>query len=593
MQRAVLAIAVDFGTTFSGVSYMPVGPNEQFTQLDNWPGATGKLYKVPTTISYRKDENNGIYVPDAFGFAAESAHPSKRCSMFKMFLDVTDDIRRRQSIIPNPEPGRRPTWEDLGKTVDDVIRDFLQLLYNHIKLTFVDEGLRSEDMEYNFLFTVPAQFEILEIQKFRSLVRATGFGAHTISVSLREPEAAILYTLNHGVRSLMPVGQCIVLCDAGGGTVDLASYKVTSHNPMTKVEQINIVTGRPCGSMNIDLAFKRFLFDECLDQSWRSKLQDPENMIHLQRMCKAFSDRKEAFDNSPSTPNITIQVSPPDLSGVNISAGYLRISRLKMCHLFNESITGTMECLKEHVDKCLGDGLSIKSIFLVGGLGSSKYLHQRVRTYCLSLPGETEVIKPRDAEFAVIRGAIESHQKGLLGADDPISVRICPMSYGIRVSEPWDPFKHDPAIDDQFLNPRTKTIMARNQIKWLIRKGDRIQGRRVAEIREPFQRNFEKSPEIWEDNIVMCSLDTPPPRIDRYVKPACRLTSNMNDIPIDMFDKRKMDEKTGFWGRRKVFYSCTFDIVMKIGLTDIEFQLFFKEKLRSELLKTSWGELVL
>ncbi|KAK6501844.1 hypothetical protein TWF481_009665 [Arthrobotrys musiformis] len=572
---------------------MPVGQNEQFSQLDNWPGATKKLYKVPTTVSYRYDEVTSKYIPDAFGFAADSAPPMQRCSMFKMFLDASDDVSKRQSVIPNTELARRPTWENLGKTADDVIRDFLQLLYDHMKATFMDEGLRSEDIEYNILFTVPAQFEVLEVEKFRSLVKSTGFGAHTISVSLREPEAAVLYTLNHGVKSLMPVGQCIVLCDAGGGTVDLASYKVTAHLPTIKVEQINIVTGRPCGSMNIDLAFKRFLFDECIDERWRSYFQSSEGMMHLQRMCKTFSDRKEAFDNSLSTPNITIQVSPPSLSGANISAGYLRISRLKMCDLFRESISGTMECLRDHVEKCLREGFSIKSIFLVGGLGSSKYLHQRVKQYCMTLTVETEVIKPKDAEFAVIRGAIESHQRGLLGLEDAIAVRICPMSYGIRVSEPWDPAKHDPLADDQFWNPRTKLTMARNRVKWLIRKGDKIQGKRAAEIREFFQRNFEKSPEVWEDSIVMCSLDNPPPRINKDVKPACRLISDMKGIPIDMFEKQKMVEKTGFWGRRKVFYNCTFDIVMKVGLTDIEFQLFFKQRLRSELLKTSWGELVL
>ena len=74
-------------------------------------------------------------------------------------------------------------------------------------------------MDYNILFTVPAQFEVLEVEKFKSIVKSTKFGEHTVSVSLREPEAATLYTINHGVETLMPVGQCIVLCDAGGGTV--------------------------------------------------------------------------------------------------------------------------------------------------------------------------------------------------------------------------------------------------------------------------------------------------------------------------------------------------------------------------------------
>ncbi|KAF3911773.1 hypothetical protein AA313_de0206591 [Arthrobotrys entomopaga] len=166
------------------------------------------------------------------------------------------------------------------------------------------------------------------------------------------------------------------------------------------------------------------------------------------------------------------------------------------------------------------------------------------------------------------------------------------MSYGIRVSEPWDPNKHDFHIDAQFFNPRTRKLMAKNQVNWLIRKGEKIQGKRVAEVKEIFQRNFEKSPDVWKDCIVMCALDNPPTRITKDVKPACCLISDMTGLPTEMFEKHKSTEKKS-WGRRKVFYNCTFDIVMKIGLTDIEFQLWFKNKLRSDLLKTSWGELIL
>ncbi|EPS42959.1 hypothetical protein H072_3073 [Dactylellina haptotyla CBS 200.50] len=594
MDRQVLAIAVDFGTTFSGVSYMLVGPNEQFSQVDNWPGASGKLYKVPTIISYCYDTAIGGWNPEFFGFAAEGAPLAQRCSMFKMFLDVNDDDKaKRQSILGKPEPFRKPTWENLGKSVDDVIGDFLQLLYNHVAMTFADEGLKSDDMDYNILFTVPAQFEVLEVEKFKMIVKKTSFGCHTVSVSLREPEAAILYTINHGIKSLMPPGKCIVLCDAGGGTVDIASYIVKEQMPRPKIEQINIVTGRPCGSMNIDLAFKRFLFEEGMDPIWRSYFQTAEGVNHLQRMCKLFSERKEAFNNEPATPYVTIQVSPPNLSGTNIIGGYLRISRAKMRAFFEDSVAGTMECLKEHVERCVGEGLVVKSIFLVGGLGSSKYLHQKVRQYASGFPEEIEVIKPKDAEFAVIRGAIESHQQSLLGGDDPITIRLCPMSYGIRVSEPWNPNKHDHRFDEDFFNPRTKVTMARNQINWLIKKGDKIHNKRIAEVKELFQRNFEKSPQLWKDRIVMCSLDNPPPRVTKDVKPACCLVSDMTGLPLAMFDKHKSTEAVSFFRRRKSFYQCTFVIVMKVGSTDLEFQLWFKGKLRSDLLKTSWGELIL
>ncbi|KAK6340686.1 hypothetical protein TWF696_009009 [Orbilia brochopaga] len=583
----------------SSIAYMPVGENEQFSQMDNWPGATGKLYKVPTTVSYEFDSSTQSWTPRAFGFAAELYPPTQRCSMFKMCLDASEDdpALERRSIIEetssNPHhESMKPTWETLGKTVDDVIQDFLKLMYRHMIATFDDEGLRPEDMDYNVLFTVPAQFEILEVEKFKSLVNATGFGNYQVSVSLREPEAAILYTINHGIKNLMPAGQCIVLCDAGGGTVDIASYKVVQHLPRPRIEQINIVTGRTCGSIKVDLAFKRFLLDECLSAHWRTFLLRAENMGHLHRMCKLFSDRKEAFNNGPSTQgtNINIQVSPPELTGLNINGGYLNITREKMREFFNESIDGTLACLREHIGKCISEDLSVKSIFLVGGLGSSKYLHQKVKEYATNLfRGSVEVIKPRDAEYAVVRGAIESHQQFLLGNEDSITLRVCPASYGVRVCEEWNPKKHDMEFDRQFIQPVTGKLMAKNQIDWLIKKGDKIQGSRVADVTKLFQRHFEGYPEVWQDHIVMCTLDKPPSRMTNDVKPACTLMSNMTGLPIDMFDKQKSSERARFWERRKVYYNCNFTIVMKIGLTDIEFQMWFKEKLRSELLKTTWG----
>ncbi|KAJ6262494.1 hypothetical protein Dda_3304 [Drechslerella dactyloides] len=596
--KSKLAIAVDFGTTYSGIAYMPVGENEQFSQIDHWPGAPGKLYKVPTVVSYSFDANTNQWHPHAFGFAAELDHAEQRCSLFKMFLETDEGEskpQRRSQTVQNSRTTVRPTWVELGKKVNQVIKDFLGLMYEHMLATFQDEGLRPEDVEYDVLFTVPALFEVFEVQKFKTLVQATGFGRHTFSVSLREPEAAILYTINHGIKRLMPAGQCIVLCDAGGGTVDIASYKVVEHMPRPKIEQVNIVSGRPCGSITIDEAFKKYLFDKCLNESHAEFLQRPQGRRDLNRMCKHFSDRKETFDDGPSTPKITVRTSPPDLEGFGIQGGFIHIPREKMRDLFEESVNGTLDCLREHLVECARQGLSVKSIFLVGGLGSSKYLHQRIKEYTSSLSGgEIEVIKPRDAEFAVIRGAIESHQQFLLGKEDSITLRVCPASYGVRVCEEWNPAKHDVSYDRRFTQPTTGKLMAKNQIDWLIKKGDKIQGSRVADITKSFLRHFEGSPEIWQDQIVMCTLDDPPTRMTTAVKPACMLRSDMTGLPIDMFDKHKSSEKSvSFLGipgmRRKTYYNCNFNIVMKIGLTDIEFQMWFKERLRSELLKTSWG----
>lgn len=61
-----------------------------------------------------------------------------------------------------------------------------------------------------------------------------------------EPEAAATFTLRHmqqdGLTSLK-ANQCFILCDAGGGTVDVVGYKVKQLTPSVELEQMTTPTG--------------------------------------------------------------------------------------------------------------------------------------------------------------------------------------------------------------------------------------------------------------------------------------------------------------------------------------------------------------
>jgi molecular chaperone DnaK (HSP70) len=54
---------------------------------------------------------------------------------------------------------------------------------------------------------------------------------------IKEPEAAALYTLNSLDFSLKE-DDAFVVCDAGGGTVDLISYEVVSTVPKLELREI-------------------------------------------------------------------------------------------------------------------------------------------------------------------------------------------------------------------------------------------------------------------------------------------------------------------------------------------------------------------
>lgn len=59
---------------------------------------------------------------------------------------------------------------------------------------------------------------------------------------IKEPEAAALYTIREQDFALKR-GDVLLVCDAGGGTVDLVSYKVENTLPTLELKEIVPATG--------------------------------------------------------------------------------------------------------------------------------------------------------------------------------------------------------------------------------------------------------------------------------------------------------------------------------------------------------------
>ena len=76
---------------------------------------------------------------------------------------------------------------------------------------------------------------------------------------ISEPEAAATYALDALDPHHLKVDDTFVVCDAGGGTVDLISYTVSELRPMLKVEEAAPGTGGLCGSTYLNRIFEQFL----------------------------------------------------------------------------------------------------------------------------------------------------------------------------------------------------------------------------------------------------------------------------------------------------------------------------------------------
>lgn len=74
-----------------------------------------------------------------------------------------------------------------------------------------------------------------------------------------EPEATAIYTLSRCPGHGLNIGDSIVVVDAGGCTVDLVSYTIRRFTPVWELDQATTPSGGCCGSVFIDLRFKKFL----------------------------------------------------------------------------------------------------------------------------------------------------------------------------------------------------------------------------------------------------------------------------------------------------------------------------------------------
>lgn len=83
----------------------------------------------------------------------------------------------------------------------------------------------------------------------------SGSSLHIIS----EPEAAAMYALDVMDPHNIEIGDTFVLCDAGGGTVDLISYTVSELRPILKIFEASPGSGLLCGSSFLNRIFQRFL----------------------------------------------------------------------------------------------------------------------------------------------------------------------------------------------------------------------------------------------------------------------------------------------------------------------------------------------
>lgn len=255
-----VAIGIDFGTTYSGVSWAFSGDPTDIKDVQQYP-TVGTAFKsrdevqVPTQY----DQRSG-----AWGYLVSKGHSPIK--WFKLLLlrdaDIRDDIRNSPYL-----QAARQQASLLGEDgVVDLVADYLRNIWQHclreIELQIDAQAL--QNLPFKVAITIPAIWPQYARNMMKNAARRAGILqrrdiADTTLILVEEPEAAALATLlDRRAYPEMGVGETFMVVDCGGGTIDIISYKVVQTTPFVIHEAVK-GDGKLCGAFMVDDKFEHHM----------------------------------------------------------------------------------------------------------------------------------------------------------------------------------------------------------------------------------------------------------------------------------------------------------------------------------------------
>ncbi|KAK7426780.1 hypothetical protein QQZ08_006680 [Neonectria magnoliae] len=303
----------------------------------------------------------------------------------------------------------------------------------------------------DFVVTVPAIWSPAAKQSTERAAAIAGFCGNQRIQLISEPEAAALYTLKNLSPSTLKVGRKFIVCDAGGGTVDLISYEVTQVGKL-EMKEVTEGTGGKCGSSMLNMRFRRHLKQTHGDKYWTD--------TRLVAALNEFESFKKTF--SPKGEPLTIKVDP--ILGLKRNRYTMPQSDMKT-KIFEPIMKDVVCLVKEQISMAGG---KVSAVVLVGGFGQSKYLKSQVRD---AIGGGTEVLQPESGWTAVVKGAaiygLGRYQPALTHVT--VASRVARRSYGTCLMTKYDLMRHNPK--EAFWSEKEQENVV-VEMCWFIQKGE-------------------------------------------------------------------------------------------------------------------------
>ncbi|KAH8677908.1 hypothetical protein BX600DRAFT_139920 [Xylariales sp. PMI_506] len=452
-----IIVAIDFGTTYSGVAWAETQRHDRRTAITSWPisqtirdGKTSE--KVPTKLRYTNNGNS------EWGFQVPLQAPQNEVhEWFK--LDLDDTLKPANGILPRGN----------NKNPQKLVADYLSKLGEHLQYTLRQKLGRSlvDSIPFEFILTVPAIWTELASQRtLEACQQAGGIFKDALITLISEPEAAAIFSLHgldpHGLK----IGDSFVICDAGGGTVDLISYTITKLRPILEVKEAAAGSGALCGSTFLNRRFEAFL------RARIGKLVGFDEEIVADAM-ERFEEQTKRHFTMAALPNDTFQIPVPGLGNnksLGIQRGRMFLKAQELQQIFEPVVLQIIDLVKGQI---ASSEVPIRAVLMVGGFGSSTYLRERLRN---ALDRNIEIMQPPNAWLAVVNGAVMKglalSSPGTLTAVD-IKDRVARKHYGTELEYAFVKVLHNDYDSKKIWDGRDGEWKM-PLMKWFIKRGETV-----------------------------------------------------------------------------------------------------------------------
>ncbi|KAH9840789.1 uncharacterized protein C8Q71DRAFT_794860 [Rhodofomes roseus] len=557
-----LVLAIDVGTTYSGVSYCILTPGEipKVHSITRFPGQEGedksRDTKIPSVVYY--DDGGKVRA-----VGAEACLDSTRVEAQENGWTLVEwfKLRLRPSGTQGKGESLPKIW--ITKSVIDIFADYLAYLVRCAKefiaeLPLGRQVLKSEaNVEY--VMSHPNAWGGKQQNNMRRAAILAGLVPDTHAGHARvhfvtEGEASLHFCIVNGLtQDIMKVDNHILIVDAGGGTVDLSMYKVLNASPLNIVES----SAPDCllhGSTFVDTLARIMLQEKMRDSRFAHG-----DYIDLMLSCFEMNT-KPTFRDVSKTAYIKFGGPRDTDAGCSIKRGVLSLAGSDIAGLFSPSIDAIKGAIQAQVRNA---GCKPSRILLVGGFANNRFLRSQLQHFATS-KGMALFCPEVQTAKAVAEGALWHH------LDHYVSARIARDIYGTSHLKLYDSSLFD------HVNRKDSTIVYADGLMYVPSAFSRIvlRGTLVEEEREfrlPLERcSSQRDTQISAGILCYKGAQDDPQWIDEEADLFSVLCTVHADVNPQTYQRRM-----GVLGE---YFTKEYHVVLLFGLTELKAQLSWKEK---------------